>query len=505
MAAILQYTPIDILEATVVQLRDSFNAGITTSLAYRKKQLKRLYDLIKDNEALLLKALHKDLRKHAVESIGAEIAPVTEECLWFLENLDALAKEEKVKPRNFLNKVGGSNVIRKDPLGIVLIIGAWNYPIQLLLVPFVGAIAAGNTAVLKPSEVSPHTAAALTALLPNYLDPRCYRIVNGAVPETTRLLELHFNHIFYTGNPEVGKIVMSAAAKHLTSVTLELGGKSPTIIAPDVDMQVVTNRIAFGKFYNAGQVCIAPDYVLIQRNQVPEFVKAFRKTMQDFYQGQPEKSEGYARIVSERHWDRLEAVLSNKKSGKVIIGGQNNKSDLFFAPTVITDVDNHDESLMGDEIFGPILPVISVDNIDQAIDIVNSREPPLVLYLFSKSHKITEKVLSKTQSGGVCVNDTLMHQAEYALPFGGTGRSGLGSYHGKKSFDVFTHERSVMIKKQSGDALLASRYPPYTQQKAAIIRRITMSSAMGIWIRRHSKLVKFVVLLVVLFVLNKRR
>jgi len=505
MASVLQYTPIDTIEDAVEHLRRTFNTGITLPLAYRKKQLQRLYDLVKENEALLLKALHKDLRKHAVESIGAEIAPVTEECLWFLENLDELAKEEKVKPRVFLNKLGGSTVIRKDPLGVVLIIGAWNYPIQLLLVPFVGAIAAGNTAVLKPSELSAHTAAALTALLPNYLDPRCYRIVNGAVAETTRLLELHFNHIFYTGNPQVGKIVMAAAAKHLTSVTLELGGKSPTIVAPDVDMQVVANRIAFGKFYNAGQVCIAPDYVLIQRQQVPEFVQAFRKTMQEFYRGHPERDEGYARIVSERHWDRLDKVLANKTSGQVVIGGENNKSDLYFSPTVITDVDNQDPSLMGDEIFGPILPVVPVDNIDEAIDIVNSRPPPLVLYLFSKSRKTTEKVLSKTQSGGVCVNDTLMHQAEYALPFGGTGNSGLGSYHGKKSFEAFTHERSVMIKKQQLDGLLASRYPPYNAKKASIIRTMTMSSSLGIWMRRHNKAIKVVVLLVVLFILNRRR
>ncbi|KAH8553701.1 Aldehyde/histidinol dehydrogenase [Umbelopsis sp. PMI_123] len=446
MAAVLQYTPVDTIEDTVEHLRRSFNSGISLPLAYRKKQLQQLYNLVTENEALLFAALHKDLRKHEVESIAGEIAPVADECLWFLENLDELAKDEKVKPRVFLNRLGGSTVIRKDPLGVVLIIGAWNYPIQLLLVPLVGAIAAGNTAVLKPSEVAAHTAAAITALLPNYLDPRCYRIVNGAVPETTKLLELHFNHIFYTGNPEVGKIVMSAAAKHLTSVTLELGGKSPAIITSDVDMQVVTNRIAFGKFYNAGQVCIAPDYVLIQREKLPEFVKAFKTTVQNFYGGHPEKDEGYARIISERQMDRLQKVLDNKSSGNVIIGGETNKSDLYFAPTVITDVDNSDPSLMGDEIFGPILPVVSVDNIDEAINIVNSREPPLVLYLFSKNRKTTEKVLSKTQSGGVLVNDTLMHQAEYSLPFGGTGRSGLGSYHGKKSFEAFTHERSVMIK-----------------------------------------------------------
>ncbi|CAO3689055.1 unnamed protein product [Umbelopsis ramanniana] len=491
MAAVLQYTPVDSIEDTVEHLRRSFHSGISLPLAYRKKQLKQLYNLVTENEALLFAALRKDLRKHEVESIGGEIAPVAEECLWFLEHLDELAKDEKVNPRVFLNKLGGSALVRKEPLGVVLII--------------VGAIAAGNTAIIKPSEVSAHTAAAITALLPNYLDPRCYRTVNGAVTETTRLLELHFNHIFYTGSPEIGKVVMSAAAKHLTSVTLELGGKSPAIIASDVDMQVVTNRIAFGKFYNAGQVCIAPDYVLIERKQLPAFTKAFKTTIQNFYRGHPEKDEGYARIVSERHWDRLHNILANKTSGHVVIGGESNKSDLYIAPTVVTDVDNDDPSLMGDELFGPILPVVCVDNIDEAIDIINARAPPLVLYLFSKSRKTAEKVLTKTQSGGVLVNDTLMHQAEYALPFGGTGRSGQGSYHGKKSFEAFTHERSVMIKNLSMDGLVASRYPPYNAKKASLIRSVTMTSPFGLWIRKHRTSLKVVALMIVLFILNRRR
>ncbi|RUS18662.1 fatty aldehyde dehydrogenase [Endogone sp. FLAS-F59071] len=513
----LQYTPIEDLPNVVDALNRTFLDGVTKPLNYRKEQLRRLYDLLDENEVALVKCLYDDLRKPEIEVIGGEIAAVKEDILFFLKNLDKLSKPEKVKPRYLVNAVDKLQV-RHVPLGLVLIMGAWNYPVNLLLLPFVGAIAAGNTVILKPSEIAVHTAATITSLLPRYLDERSYRIVNGGVPETTRLLEYRFDHIFYTGNGNVGRIVMTAAAKHLTPVTLELGGKTPVIIAPDADLQVTANRVVWGKLYNCGQTCIAADYVLIPEAQLEPFLDAIRRTIDDFFGADPQKSDSYGRIVSDHHFTRLFNMI-DRTSGRIILGGQHDKAERYIAPTVITGIDENDP-LLHDEIFGPILPVVAVKDVDAAVEYVNAkwiglfniqkgRDTPLALYLFAKSSRTISKVLDNTRSGGVLVNDTLMHYQELSLPFGGVGPSGMGNYHGVKSWQTFTHERATMIKDQSLEVVQkAVKYPPYTQQKLQIVRFLTISVP---WFKRGRayktavRLLAGIVVLLAILAASKRK
>ncbi|KAI9263265.1 Aldehyde/histidinol dehydrogenase [Phascolomyces articulosus] len=505
MSSVLTYTPYDSIEDSVHLVHRVFETGKTRSLKFRKQQLQRLYDLVKDNEERFYEALAKDMNKPRTEALSGDIAPSLEECLYFLDNLDKLAKDEKVKPRLNMNAMDDL-VIRKEPLGTVLILGCWNYPVQLSLVPFAGAIAAGNTAILKLSEVSPNTAALITELFPKYLDSHCYRIVNGAVEETTALLKYKFDHIFYTGSPQVGKIVMKAAAEHLTGVTLELGGKSPAIVLPDADLSVVANRIGFGKFYNCGQICIAVDYVLVPEDKMDAFAEAFRKTVTKWFGEDPKKSPHYARMVSQRHVDRVVGMLQNRQSGAIAFGGEFDRDERYIAPTLVTDVKFKDQVLMGDEIFGPILPVIPYSNLDDAIHMVNQNLPPLVLYAFTGKKKLAQKILDNTQSGGVCINDCLMHQAEYSLPFGGIGNSGIGNYHGERSYRTFTHERSVMAKKLNMESLIAVRYPPYSDKRNNMMRMLMVTSPLTLKIKAYKGAFKKLALIIALaFIYFKRR
>ncbi|RUP44143.1 Aldehyde/histidinol dehydrogenase [Jimgerdemannia flammicorona] len=477
----LEYTSVDEIPDIVAGLHKTFNSGLTKPLKYRKDQLRRLYDLLEENESLLVKALYDDLRKPEAESLCAEIALPKEEILFFLKNLDEFSKPEKLKPRFMVSALDKVQV-RHDPLGVVLIMGAWNYPIQLFLLPLIGAIAAGNTVLIKPSEIAVHTAVLLTSLLPRYLDQSSYRVVNGGVPETTRLLELRFDHICYTGNGVVGKIVMTAAAKHLTSVTLELGGKSPAIIADDVDIQVVANRVCFGKYYNCGQTCVGVDYVLIPESKLEPFLAAIQKSITNFFGENPKSSDAFARIIADRHFSRLVGMIENRTSGRIVAGGQHDKTERYIAPTVIAGIEDEKDPLLTEEIFGPILPVIAVKDVDAAIKYVNARDTPLVLYLFAKSSKIINKVLDNTRSGGVTVNDTMMNCQELNLPFGGAGASGIGSYHGHTSWLTFTHSRATLIRDLSLEsAQVMIKYPPYSAKQIQVMRFFTMSMP---WFKR---------------------
>jgi len=358
-----------------------------------------------------------------------------------------------------------------------LIIGAWNYPVQLTLVPLIGAIAAWNCVVLKPSEVSPHTAQLLANILPKYLDKQAYRVVNGGVAETTTLLEQKFDHILYTGNGNVGKIVMRAAAAHLTPVTLELGGKSPAIVDSNVNIVNAARRIAWGRFMNAGQTCIAPDYVLIKSGLERPFIDAVKATLDEFYGKDVQKSHDYCRIVNKTHFNRLKKVIETA-GGEKVIGGELNEEDRFIPPTVILNPDEN-SSVLRDEIFGPILPIVPIKSIDEAIRYVNDRDKPLALYVFSKDKKVIEKVLSNTTSGGAVANDTLMHATVPELPFGGVGPSGVGAYHGKHSFELFSHKKAVMVKDMGMEFLNDVRYPPYTPDKLKVILFLTTKKLKG--------------------------
>ena len=432
---------VETIPGRVARLRATFDSGRTRSLEWRREQLQGMQQLVADHGDDFAKALHADFRKPALEALTADVGQAKGEAALALKNLEKWTRPEKMRGMGSMPGAGRARVVR-DPLGVVLIIAPWNYPVGLLLSPAVGAIAAGNAIVLKPSEVTPHTSALLAEVVPSYLDPEAITLVEGGVDETTALLEERFDHIFYTGNGHVGRIVMKAAAEHLTPVTLELGGKSPCLVNEDADIAVAARRIAWGKFLNSGQTCIAPDYVLVHRSKEAELVSALRKTVEEFYGKDPKSTPDYARVVNERHHARLDALL---KDGKVAFGGESDAEDCYIAPTVLQDV-SADSAVMQDEIFGPILPVLPVDSMQQAIDFVSEREKPLALYLFTSDEATEEAVLEETSSGGVCVNGTILHIGDARMPFGGVGPSGMGAYHGKHTFETFSHRKAVLTR-----------------------------------------------------------
>ncbi|KAF9910054.1 Aldehyde dehydrogenase [Linnemannia zychae] len=455
--------------------RQTFRSGITRPLKYRRHQLEQLWRLVDENTDVIIEALKKDLHKHKNETLLGELVPAKEEINDALEHLEEWAQDEKVVPA-LINRVGVSCLKRKEPKGATLIISPWNYPFFLTLGPMVGAIAAGCTAVIKPSEVAPHSANVMTDLFARYLDNRAYIVINGAAQETTKLLEYKWDHIFYTGNGVVAKIIMRAAAQHLTSLTLELGGKSPAVIDEHANLTIAAKRIAFGKTFNAGQTCVAPDYVLITPKAQEKFIVELKKAFKELYSENPQKSTDYGRIINNRHFHRLSKVLHENKSGDIVIGGQTDEKDLYIAPTVIANVER-DDKLMEDELFGPLLPMIQVADVDDAIEYINSKDEPLALYIFSSNKKFANKIMDSTRSGAVLVNDTLMHVAEGNLPFGGTGPSGMGAYHGKKSFEAFSHERSTMIKDLNpiSEAAMSVRYAPYNDTNLKVARLVLES------------------------------
>ena len=457
-------TDVAVIPDRVATLRASFERGKTRPLAWRREQLAALEQLVTQGADELMHALQQDLRKPALEAWGADVGYVKQDVKLAQKKLAKWVRPERVATPIHL-RPAKSQIVR-EPLGVVFIIAPWNYPVQLLLGPLVGAIAAGNCAVLKPSEITAHTSAALAKLVRRHLDPECIALVEGGVPETQALLAERFDHIFYTGNGIVAREVMAAAARHLTPVTLELGGKSPCIVDRDADLAVAARRIAWGKFMNAGQTCIAPDYVLVHREREAELIEALGRTIHEFYGDDPARSPDFARIPNVRHHRRLTALL---KDGEVVVGGQSNESDGYIAPTVLRNP-RVDSAVMTDEIFGPILPVLTVPDVGAAIEFVNRREKPLALYLFSNDAKTGEQVVAGTSSGGVCINATLWHIANPMLPFGGVGPSGMGAYHGRASFETFSHHKSVLTRGTRFDPKIM--YPPYTRLKTAIMKRL---------------------------------
>src|SRR6478609_3805254 len=453
--------------AVVACLRATFAAGRTRPVEYRKGQLRALDRLLVEREDDLLAALRHDLGKPAVEGHVTDIAFVRAEIADTLRHLDAWLKPERVKVP--VKQQPGRGQIHHDPLGTVLIIGPWNYPVQLVLAPLVGAIAGGNTAAIKPSEVAAHTSRALARLLPRYLDPSAYVVVEGGIPETTALLEQRWDHIFYTGNGIVGRVVMAAAAKHLTPVTLELGGKSPVIVDASANLDVAARRIVWGKYTNAGQTCIAPDYVLVDKRVEAPLLARMTDAVRDFYGADPRASGALGRIVNERHFDRIARLADAEGAGEVVIGGDRDRTTRYYAPTALRNTDPS-APIMQEEIFGPVLPTLPVDDLDDAIGFVTARDKPLALYVFAEDEAARDEVIDRTTSGGVCVNATLFHIAVPGLPFGGVGQSGMGAYHGRASFETFSHAKSVLTKPTAVDPSIA--YPPYRGLKAKLIRRL---------------------------------
>ena len=451
------------ISQVVATARTAFESGKTRPLAWRKSQLSSMIKMLRDNADEFSAALKQDLGRGLEEAWLYDIGFSITEIELIIKNLKKWTEPRKVSTP--LVSLPGSSHRIPQPLGVVLVIAPWNYQIQLLMIPVAGAIAAGNAVVMKPSEVSSATSALLGKLVPQYFDNDAVAIVEGAVPETTQLLAEKFDHIFYTGNGTVGRVVMRAAAENLTPVTLELGGKSPTIVDKSANIAIAGRRIAWAKYVNAGQTCVAPDYVLAHADIADKLVDEIRKSVNDFYGADPQQSGDFALISSPRHFSRLKAMLA---SGKIAIGGQTDEQQRYIAPTVLVDVTASD-SVMQEEIFGPILPMLTVGSIDEAIDFVNARPHPLALYVFAEDQKVNDKVVASTISGGVTVNGTIFHMTGPFLPFGGVGESGMGAYHGRAGVDTFQHLKPVLKRSTRVDAPLA--YPPYTKRKFAILKK----------------------------------
>ncbi len=450
--------------ALVADLRRAFETGRTRSFHWRMEQLRAIKAMCDERREEICDALNADVGKPPFEAYSHEVASAAGAAEYAMKHLKKWMAPKKVKTP--LVTQPGSSAVHSEPLGVVLVISPWNYPFALCLVPIVGAIAAGNCVALKPSEVTPETSALLARLLPQYLDTSCVRVFEGGIPETTAILEEKFDHILYTGNGTVGRIVMSAAAKHLTPVTLELGGKSPVIINDDANLAVAAKRIAWGKWANAGQTCIAPDYVLAHRDIYDTFVAKLADTVRDFYGHDPQTSKDYGRVINARHHRRLVGLLD---SGDIVIGGEADEADRYLAPTILKNV-SPDSPVMRDEIFGPILPVLPVDDVNEAVRFINRRPKPLALYVFSEDANVSQDVTARTSSGATVVNHVVMHYVVPELPFGGVGESGMGAYHGRASFDTFSHQKAVLTKPTGMDPPIM--YPPYNKLKEAILRRL---------------------------------
>ncbi len=445
--------------------RTAFDTGRTRTFAWRQQQLQALQRLLEERGTELEQALALDLGRKPIDGYMADIISVKNELTHVQKHLRKWLRDRRV--RTPLTMGPGQSRIHLQPLGTVLIIAPWNYPIHLSLMPLIGALAAGDAVVLKPSELAPASSAALAALLPEYLDAEAVRVVEGGVEATTDLLDQKFDHIFFTGNETVGKIVMAAAARTLTPVTLELGGKSPVWIDDSFPLDKAADWIAWGKTTNNGQTCVAPDYVITTPDVVPQLVDSLRAAFRRMYGDDPRSNPDYSRIVNARHTRRLIDLLG---SGTVVVGGRHDVDDRYLEPTVLTDV-APDSPVMTEEIFGPILPIVTVDSLDKAITAIRSRGEPLAMYAFTTSSSTREALLTRTSSGSVTFNAVMLQLGIPDLPFGGVGASGMGTYHGESSLRVFSHERSAFRRYNVSDKLIRMAWPPFTTRGEKMLRR----------------------------------
>ena len=446
--------------------RDYFRTGITRSLEWRENQLVALRTMMKLHAEDFYSALWTDLRRNRVDADWTDVKYITSAVDHSLAHLRRWAKPQPVSTPLFL---APSHIkVRFDPLGVSLIIGAWNLPVMLTLSPLIAAISGGNVAVIKPSELAPATANLLARLLPLYLEREAFSVVLGGAAETKALLNQRWDHIFFTGGSTVAKLVMTAAAARLTPVVLELGGKNPTIVHSSANLQVAARRIAQGRWMNAGQTCTAPDYVLVWREVAQDFLTHLKEETVNFYGDNPQESPDYGRIINLTHYDRLIALLA---SGSIYHGGSHDRKDRFIGPTVLVNV-AHDSPVMQEEIFGPILPVLEVNQIEEVVNFINARESPLGLYVFAEDQLVVERILNATRSGNAAVNDCAIQPLIHEFPFGGVGNSGMGKYHGEWGFRAYTNARGVFYHSTQID--LGVRYPPYSQYR--LLREAAMPS-----------------------------
>lgn len=456
MSKIMNYA--DILQ----QQKTFFNSHATKDLNFRKAQLQKLKKAVKSNEKLLYDAIYQDFGKSEFETFGTEISFIYKDIDYYLKNLKSFAKPKSVLT-NIVNQMGSSKIVF-EPLGNCLVIGAWNYPYQLTLTPVIAAIAAGNTCMIKPSELPENTMKAMAKLINENFDAKFLYVAEGGVEETTAILKLRFDKIFFTGSPRVGKIVYKAAAEHLTPVTLELGGKSPAFVTEKADLNIAARRIVWGKFINAGQTCVAPDYLYVAENIKAKFLKVLIEEIKK--RNYNDNVDHYCKIINERNFDRLEKMIDREK---VVFGGGTNREKRYISPTVLDHV-TWDDAVMQEEIFGPILPILTYKNLETAMQTVVEGEKPLSAYLFSNDTKEQELFTEKLSFGGGCINDTLMHLSNDRLPFGGVGNSGIGHYHGKFGFITFSHQKAILKKSNYLEPEL--KYPPYSDAKLNILKKL---------------------------------
>lgn len=453
------------VEKILKEHNEFFYTHATKNIDFRIKQLRNLKEGIKKYENEIFTALYKDLGKDKFESYATEVGFVYKSIDESIKNLKKWAKPKKVKTTMML--ITGKSFIVSEPYGTVLIMGPYNYPFQLIIEPLVGVIAAGNCAVIKPSELSSNVSKVIIEMITEIFDKNYVRAIDGGVETNTSLINANFDYIFFTGSVAVGKIVMEAAAKNLTPVTLELGGKSPAIVHKDADIKSAARKIIWGKTVNAGQTCVAPDYVFVHESIKEELIKEMKVTIKEFYGEDVKKSKSLGRIINDRHFNRLKTILEKDKD-KIIYGGQYDETEKYIQPTII-EVSSWDNACMEQEIFGPILPIMVYRDLNRVINDINKHPKPLALYLFTRDNKIENKVLSEISSGGVSINETILHLTNPNLPFGGVGESGLGSYHGEESFKTFSHRKSVL--KGSNKFITSMAYPPYSEKKFNMIKK----------------------------------
>lgn len=438
-------------------MRQFFDSGATRPYEWRRQQLQKMQQLVLTHQTDIQTALYTDLKKSPEEAYGSEIGLLLSEIRYMLKHLSRWMRPRRVRT-NLVNWPSSSTIYR-DPLGVVLVIAPWNYPLQLSLLPVAAALAAGNTVVLKPSELAPATSAIIEKLLTPVFPPECVRVIqgDGATVVPGLIKDFRFDHIFFTGGLNVGRVIYQQAAEQLIPVTLELGGKSPAVVAPDADLRTTARRIVLGKFTNAGQTCITPDYLLVHATVKDDLLRHLRETITSFYGEKPEESYDYGKIINERRFDTLAGYLSQVQ-GKIIFGGYHDRSKLFIAPTLIESIAT-DQPLMKEEIFGPLLPVFTYHTMEEALAIIRLQPDPLAFYLFTRDKQLQKTWMERVPFGGGCINNTVWHFTNPHLPFGGVGNSGLGAYHGKYSFDTFTHAKPVMRTPVFPDP--AIKYPPF--------------------------------------------
>ncbi|HKJ06688.1 MAG TPA: aldehyde dehydrogenase [Flavobacteriaceae bacterium] len=450
------------IQEVVNSQKQFFNTNKTKEVGFRIQQLKKVKAVIKENEDLLFKAIYDDFGKSEFETYVSELSLLYHEINKFIKHIKKWSKPIKVATG--LNNFPAKSYIIPEPLGVTLVIGAWNYPYQLSLVPAISSLAAGNTVVLKPSEMPAKTSAVMAKLINENFAEDYFTVIEGGVEETTEILTHKFDKIFFTGSTPVGKIIYKAAAKNLTPVTLELGGKSPTFVLEDAALKMTAKRIVWAKFLNAGQTCVAPDYIMVHKSVENQFLSALKDEIEKYYNNVSKNSENYLQIINHKNFDRLTQLINNEK---LFYGGQANKKDRIIKPTILNNV-TFDDEVMKEEIFGPILPVISFTNLDEAIAKVKALPKPLSCYIYSKNKKSIRKILHQISFGGGAVNDSVMHLTNSNLPFGGVGLSGIGAYHGKTGFDTFTHYKSILDKALWYEPHI--KYPPYTKFKLKLIK-----------------------------------